>query len=74
MSKYNTDKLEKHCDFSGTVRTYDPDLTRSPEYFAGLGALLREARCTNDPRVLHVALEVLVMQPAVVYELLGGEL
>jgi predicted DNA-binding transcriptional regulator AlpA len=50
------------------------DVAAVQRYFAGLEALAREARGSDDPRVLADALRVMELQPATAAELLcGGE-
>ena len=51
------------------IRTCGLDIVQARQYFAGLEALAREARTTRDPRVIHVALAVLALQPENVREL-----
>lgn len=56
-----------------TVRRHALDMGRARRLFAGLEKLAREARDSDDPRVLLNALRVLTLQPANVRELLAQE-
>jgi hypothetical protein len=60
-----------NLNFAVAVRTRAMNFNSVRRLFAGLEALMREARTTSDPRVLLAALRVLELQPANVRELLA---
>jgi hypothetical protein len=56
------------------VRVKAVNLEAVRKYLAGLEALVREARRSDDPRVLVCALRVVAWQGKTVQELTGGGL
>ena len=67
--------IPQHGGHAGTIRrevqVYALDLGAARRYLAGLEALAREARTSNDPRVLIAALRVAARQGKTVAELVG---
>ncbi len=64
--------MQRDQRVKGTApRAFDAAAIR--QYFAGLEALAREARASNDPRVLLAALSIVERQHATVVELFRGK-